>query len=58
MKVCLSNRQSAEYLAYADEIKFDMRDRNSILDVIEKYPDKTIILKVNTLDDQSAEKPQ
>ena len=51
MKVCLSNRQSAEYLAYADEIKFDMRDRNSILDVIEKYPDKTIILKVNTLDE-------
>lgn len=46
MKVCLSSRQSAEYLKLADEIKVEYRDRNSIPDLIERYPEATIILQV------------
>lgn len=44
MKVCLSSRQAKEYLQKADEIKVDYRDKGSIFDLIEDYPDKTIIL--------------
>lgn len=44
MKYCLSNRQETSYLNKADEIKVDFRDKNSIVDLIEKYPDKTIIV--------------
>lgn len=44
MKYCLNSRQEHSYLQKADEIKVEFRDKNSILDLIEKYPDKTIIV--------------
>lgn len=44
MKYCLRNRQESIYLKKADEIKVDFRDRRSIPDLIDKYPDATIIL--------------
>ena len=45
MKYCLSSRQSHEYLCIADEIKVEWRDRDSIFDLIEKYPNATINLR-------------
>lgn len=45
MKYCLSSRQEAAYLSKADEIKVEFRDKDSIPDLIEKYPGKTIILE-------------
>ena len=39
MKFCLRNRQESIYLMKADEIKVDFRDRRSIPDLIEKYPE-------------------
>lgn len=44
MKYCLNSRQEAAYLQKADEIKVEYRDRDIIPDLIEKYPDKDIIL--------------
>ena len=44
MKYCLSSRQTEEYLLKADQIKVEYRDRKIIPDLIEKYPDKEIIL--------------
>lgn len=44
MKYCLKNRQESLYLKKANEIKVDFRDRRSIPDLIEKYPEATIIL--------------
>ena len=44
MKYCLRSRQEAVYLNKADEIKVDFRDRRSIPDLTEKYPEKKIIL--------------
>ena len=44
MKFCLNNRQESVYLMKADEIKVDFRDRRSIPDLIEQYPNATIIL--------------
>lgn len=46
MKFCLSSRQTGEYLRKADEIKVEYRDRKSIPDVAEKYPEATIILEL------------
>lgn len=43
MKVCLNNRCSSKYLEKADEIKFKYKDRNTIIDYIDKY-DATILL--------------
>ncbi len=45
MKVCLSSRQDKNYLAAANEIKVQFRDRKSIPDLIMDYPDATIILE-------------
>lgn len=45
MKFCLSSRQNREYSLKADEIKIQYRDIKSTLDLIEKYPDKLIILE-------------
>lgn len=45
MKICLSSRQQKEYLKQADEIKVELRDMNSIFDLIEEYPNATIILE-------------
>lgn len=44
MKICLSSRQTKEYLQNADEIKVEYRDKNSIPDLIFTYPEATIIL--------------
>ena len=44
MKYCLKNRQESLYLKKADEIKVDFRVRRSIPDLIENYPEATIIL--------------
>ena len=38
MKYTLSSRQTPEYLAKADEITVQYRDRNIIYDLVEKYP--------------------
>ena len=45
MKYCLSSRQTGEYLALADEIKVQWRDRDIIFDLVEKYPNATINLR-------------
>lgn len=44
MDFCLTNRLSPRYLSHAAEIKVKYRDRESIPDLIQKYPNKTIIL--------------
>ncbi len=44
MDFCLSNRLSPRYLTQATEIKVKYRDRAVIPDLIQKYPNKTIIL--------------
>lgn len=44
MKVCLSNKQSKEYLLKAQEISFDYTDRKKIPEFIDEYPNKDIIL--------------
>lgn len=44
LKYSLSSRQTAEYLKQADEIKFEYKDRHSIPDFIEKYPEAKINL--------------
>ena len=45
MKYCVSSRQEKEYLEKADEIMVEYRDRDIIYDLIENYPEKTIILQ-------------
>lgn len=54
MRYCLRSRQTNEYLQKADEIKVEYRDRRSIPDLAEKYPNKTIIL-MHTLNDPELE---
>lgn len=44
MKWCLSSRQANSYLAKADEIKVQYRDRKVIYDLREKFKNATIIL--------------
>lgn len=46
MKFCLRSRQTAEYLKKADEIKVEYRDRKSIPDIADTYPNATIILEL------------
>ena len=46
MKYCLSSRQETSYLQQADEISVMYKDVNIIFDFIDKYPDKTIVLKI------------
>lgn len=46
MKVCLNSHCSPEYLEKADEIKISYKDRNKIIDYVEKYPKATIILSL------------
>lgn len=45
MKICLGNRQHEAYLSKCDEIKVEWRDHASVPNLLEKYPDKTIILR-------------
>ena len=44
MKYSLSSRQQSDYLLKCDEIKVLWHDRNIILDLVSKYPGKTINL--------------
>lgn len=46
MKYSLSSRQTAEYLAKADEIRVAYRDNETIYDLIEKYPNAKINLEL------------
>lgn len=46
MKFCLHSRLDMEYLQKADEIKVDTRDYSTIPDLLEKYPEKDIILEL------------
>lgn len=50
MKFSLNSRQSAEYLKKADEIKVEYRDRDSLLDLGQNYPDKEFVL-INSVSD-------
>ena len=45
MKCCLTENCGQEYLAQADEIKIEWKNRKGIPDVAIKYPEKTIILQ-------------
>lgn len=47
MKVCLSSRNTVEYLLKADEIKVQYKDHEIIPNLIERYPKATIILDLN-----------
>ena len=53
MKYCLSGRQSKKYLSKADEIFVEQRDYRYISDLILEQPNKTIILDIKDLDDES-----
>lgn len=46
MKYCISNRQPKNALSQADEIKVRYSDKDTIINLIEDFPDKTIILEV------------
>ena len=46
MKYCLKLRQDSQYLAKADEIKAEYRDHKAFPDIVEKYPDKTLICQI------------
>ena len=46
MKYCISGRQSKMILAQADEIKFQYKDRERILDYIDGYSNKTFIIDI------------
>jgi hypothetical protein len=44
MRYCVSGRQPYSVMRKADEIRFSFEDRDKILDLCEKMPEKTIIL--------------
>ena len=44
MKICLNSHQTSEYLKKADEFKILYKDRHKIIDFVENYPSKVIIL--------------
>ena len=46
MRFCVSGRQPYSVIKIADEIKFAYADKDRILDLVEKYPEKTVILDV------------
>ena len=46
MRFCVSGRQPYSVIKRADEVKFNYNDKDRILDLVEKYPDKTVILDV------------
>ena len=47
MKYCIGGRQGYPTLNKADQVKVEYRDKDRIMDFIEKIPDKTIILEVD-----------
>ena len=46
MRYCVSGRQLPSILKQADEIKMKYEDRERIIDYIQMFPDKTIILEI------------
>ncbi len=46
MRYCVNGRQPYSVIKRADEVKFNYNDKDRILDLVEKYPDKTVILDV------------
>ena len=46
MRFCVNGRQPYSVIKKADEIKFNYNDKDRILDFVEEYPDKVIILDV------------
>lgn len=46
MKYCLSSRQGKEFLSCADEIMVQSKDYLTLFDLLEKFPQKTFILRV------------
>ena len=46
MRFCVNGRQPYSVIKIADEIKFAYADKDRILDLVEQYSDKTIILDV------------
>ena len=46
MRFCVNGRQPYSVIKRADEVKFNYNDKDKILDLVEKYPDKTVILDV------------
>ena len=46
MRFCVNGRQPFSVIKKADEIKFQYSDRDRIMDLVEKFPEKTIILEV------------
>lgn len=46
MKISVNARQPQSIIEQADEIKFNYQDRDAVIDYIEKYPDKTIIVEL------------
>lgn len=50
MKCCLNSHQTPEYLNKADELRILYKDRHKIIDFVEIYPNKTIILDMKGYD--------
>ena len=46
MHFCVNGRHPYSVLKQADEVKFNYNDKDKILDLLEKYPDKVVILDV------------
>ena len=46
MRFCVNGRQPYSVIKNADEIKFAYADKDRILDLVERYPEKTVILDV------------
>lgn len=51
MKYCLWNHQTDEYLSKCDEIKINYKDKDNIINLVEKYPNKNIILNLRYFDE-------
>lgn len=46
MRFCVNGRQPYSVIKKANEIKFNYNDRDKIFDLVEKFPDKVVILDV------------
>lgn len=54
MRYCVNGRQPYSVINKADEIKFQYIDKDKILDMVEKYPEKIVILDVPGLEEDWA----
>lgn len=52
MKFCLSSRQTPEYLKQADEIRVKFQDYNQIYDLLDEYPNATMILNCQSFENE------